>query len=47
VDANRMRTGRLLEADWTKIGNAISRMSKPHLHRRQSNLTVMDIRLGP
>ena len=28
VDADRMRTGKLLEADWPKIGNAISRMSE-------------------
>ena len=36
VDATRMRTGKLQEADWPKIGNAISRMSEsPDLHRRQ------------
>ena len=36
VDAGRMRTGKLREADWPKIGNAISRMSEaPDLHRRQ------------
>jgi replicative DNA helicase len=45
VDANRMRTGRLLEADWTKIGNAISRMSEaPIFIDDNPNLTVMDIR---
>src|SRR6202050_5341877 len=45
VDANRMRTGRLLEADWTKIGNAISRMSDaPIFIDDNPNLTVMDIR---
>ena len=45
VDANRMRTGKLLEADWTKIGNAISRMSEaPIFIDDNPNLTVMDIR---
>ena len=45
VDANRMRTGQLLEADWTKIGNAISRMSEaPIFIDDNPNLTVMDIR---
>jgi replicative DNA helicase len=45
VDANRMRTGRLLETDWTKIGNAISRMSDaPIFIDDNPNLTVMDIR---
>ncbi len=45
VDANRMRTGRLLEADWAKIGKAISRMSEaPIFIDDNPNLTVMDIR---
>ena len=45
VDANRMRTGKLLEADWPKIGNAISRMSEaPIFIDDNPNLTVMDIR---
>ncbi len=45
VDANRMRTGKLLEGDWTKIGNAISRMSEaPIFIDDNPNLTVMDIR---
>ena len=40
-----MRTGKLLEADWTKIGNAISRMSEaPIFIDDNPNLTVMDIR---
>ncbi len=48
VDANRMRTGKLLEADWTKIGNAISRMSEaPIFIDDNPNLTVMDIRARP
>jgi len=45
VDANRMRTGKLHEADWPKIGNAISRMSEaPIFIDDNPNLTVMDIR---
>ncbi len=46
VDANRMRTGRLLEADWAKIGNAISRMSEaPIFIDDNPNLTVMVVSL--
>ncbi|HXW39148.1 MAG TPA: replicative DNA helicase, partial [Acidimicrobiales bacterium] len=45
VDATRLRTGRLREADWPKIGNAISRMSEaPIFIDDNPNLTVMDIR---
>jgi len=45
VDANRMRTGKLREADWSKVGNAISRMSEaPIFIDDNPNLTVMDIR---
>ncbi len=45
VDANRMRTGNLREADWAKVGNAISRMSEaPIFIDDNPNLTVMDIR---
>jgi replicative DNA helicase len=45
VDASRMRTGKLHDADWTKIGNAISRMSEaPIFIDDNPNLTVMDIR---
>src|ERR1017187_10350788 len=45
VDATRMRTGKLHDADWTKIGNAISRMSEaPIFIDDNPNLTVMDIR---
>jgi replicative DNA helicase len=40
-----MRTGKLHDADWTKIGNAISRMSEaPIFIDDNPNLTVMDIR---
>ncbi len=45
VDANRMRTGKLREGDWSKVGNAISRMSEaPIFIDDNPNLTVMDIR---
>jgi len=45
VDATRMRTGKLREADWPKIGHAISRMSEaPIFIDDNPNLTVMDIR---
>ena len=45
VDASRMRTGKLHDADWTKIGNAISRLSEaPIFIDDNPNLTVMDIR---
>ncbi|MHB1518432.1 MAG: replicative DNA helicase [Acidimicrobiales bacterium] len=45
VDANRMRTGHLREVDWTKVGNAISRMSDaPIFIDDNANLTIMDIR---
>ena len=45
VDATRMRTGKLHEADWEKIGRAISRMNEaPIFIDDNPNLTVMDIR---
>jgi replicative DNA helicase len=45
VDATRMRNGRLLEADWPKISNAIGRIGGAPLHIDDNpNVTVMDIR---
>jgi replicative DNA helicase len=45
VDAGRLRTGRLRETDWPKIGHAISRMSEAPIYIDDNpNLTVMDIR---
>ena len=36
VDANRMRTGNLREADWSKVGQRHQPDERgPHLHRRQ------------
>ena len=45
VDASRMRNGRLLEGDWSKISNAIGRLGNAPLHIDDNpNVTVMDIR---
>jgi replicative DNA helicase len=45
VDATRMRNGRLLEADWPKISNAIGRLGDAPIHIDDNpNLTVMEIR---
>ncbi len=45
VDATRMRNGRLLDSDYTKITNAISRLGSAPLHIDDNpNVTVMDIR---
>lgn len=45
VDAGRMRTGKLRENDWPKIGEAISRMSEAPIYIDDNpQLTIMDIR---
>jgi replicative DNA helicase len=45
VDAQRMRTGHLHEADWAKVGTAVSRLSDATVFIDDNpNLTVMDIR---
>ncbi|MGH9091185.1 MAG: replicative DNA helicase [Acidimicrobiales bacterium] len=45
VDAQRLRTGHLHEADWSKVGNAVSRLSDATVFIDDNpNLTVMDIR---
>ncbi len=45
VDASRMRNGRLLEQDWSKISHAIGRLGNAPLHIDDNpNVTVMDIR---
>jgi len=45
VDAQRMRTGHLHEADWAKVGTAVSRLSDATIFIDDNpNLTVMDIR---
>jgi replicative DNA helicase len=45
VDGQRVRTGRLQESDWRKLGVAVSRLdSAPIFIDDNPNLTVMDIR---
>jgi replicative DNA helicase len=45
VDSSRMRNGRLLEADWTKISHATGRLGEaPIFVDDNPNTTVMDIR---
>ena len=45
VDATRVRNGRLLESDWSKISHAIGRLGEaPIFIDDKPNLTVMDIR---
>jgi replicative DNA helicase len=45
VDANRMRNGRLMEADWPKISQAVARLGDAPLFIDDNpNTTVMEIR---
>lgn len=45
VDASRMRNGRLIESDWSKISNAIGRLGDAPLYIDDNpNITVMEIR---
>jgi replicative DNA helicase len=45
VDATRMRNGRLLDADWPKITNAIGRLAEADIYIDDNpRLTVMEIR---
>ncbi len=45
VDAQRMRTGHLLDSDWLKVSSAVSRLSESTIFIDDNpNLTVMDIR---
>jgi replicative DNA helicase len=45
VDAQKLRTGNLAEADWAKVGTAVSRLSDSTIFIDDNpNLTVMDIR---
>jgi replicative DNA helicase len=45
VDSQRIRTGKLLEADWPKISHAIGRLSDGPLHVDDNPaVTIMDIR---
>jgi replicative DNA helicase len=44
VDSQKMRTGRLSEQDWSKIGRAIGRLEAPLYIDDNPNVTVMEIR---
>jgi replicative DNA helicase len=44
VDSQKMRTGRLSEQDWSKIGRAIGRLEVPLFIDDNPNVTVMEIR---
>ncbi len=44
VDSAKMRTGRLTEQDWSKIGKAIGRLEAPLFIDDNPNVTVMEIR---
>ena len=44
VDSQKLRTGRLVEADWTKIGRAINRLEVPLFLDDNPRVTVMEIR---
>jgi replicative DNA helicase len=44
VDSQKMRTGRLSEQDWSKIGKAIGRLEAPLFIDDNPNVTVMEIR---
>lgn len=44
VDSDRMRSGRLLDADWTKITHAMNRLNIPLYIDDTSQITVMQIR---
>jgi len=44
VDSQKMRTGRLTEQDWSRIGKAIGRLEAPLYIDDNPNVTVMEIR---
>ncbi len=44
VDSQKLRTGRLDQSDWSKIGKAIGRLEVPLLIDENPNVTVMEIR---
>ncbi|MCP5029566.1 MAG: replicative DNA helicase [Actinomycetia bacterium] len=45
VDSSRVRTGRLNEADWTKISHAVGRLAEAPMYIDDNpNVTVMEIR---
>jgi replicative DNA helicase len=44
VDSQKLRTGRLVESDWTKIGRAIHKLEVPLFLDDNPRVTVMEIR---
>ena len=44
VDSQKLRTGRLVDSDWTKIGQAINRLEVPLYLDDNPRVTVMEIR---
>jgi replicative DNA helicase len=44
VDSQKLRTGRLVDSDWTKIGRAINRLEVPLFLDDNPRVTVMEIR---
>ena len=44
VDSQKLRTGRLIDSDWTKIGRAINRLEVPLFLDDNPRVTVMEIR---
>ena len=44
VDSQKLRTGRLEQADWSKIGAALGRLEVPLFVDENPNVTVMEIR---
>ncbi|MEZ5215189.1 MAG: replicative DNA helicase [Ilumatobacteraceae bacterium] len=44
VDSQKLRTGRLDQADWSKIGKALGRLEIPLFIDENPNVTVMEIR---
>jgi len=45
VDSQKLRTGRLVDSDWTKIGRAINRLDIPLFLDDNPRVTVMEIRV--
>ena len=44
VDSQKLRSGRLVDSDWTKIGRAINRLEVPLYLDDNPRVTVMEIR---
>ncbi|MGD9701528.1 MAG: replicative DNA helicase [Acidimicrobiia bacterium] len=44
VDSQKLRTGKLDQADWSKIGSALGRLEVPLFIDENPNVTVMEIR---